>query len=65
MFALTAGGAELDFKVGATGGPKKWKTVSAGELELPAGKTELKLTCKSIVKSGVVKVVKISLKPAK
>ena len=63
-FVLTAGDAELDFKVGRTGGPKQWKTISAGELKLPAGKTELQLTCKSIVKSGVVKVVKTSLKPA-
>ena len=63
-FVLSAGGAELDFKVGPTGGPKRWKEVSAGELELPAGKTELQLTCKSIVKSGVVKVAKIRLKPA-
>ena len=63
-FVLTAGGAELEFKIGRTGGPKKWKEVSVGELELPAGKTELRLTCKSIVKSGVVKVVKIRLKPA-
>ena len=62
-YVLTAGGAEFDFKIGATGGPKKWKEVSVGKLELPAGKVELKLTCKSIVKSAVVKLVKIRLMP--
>lgn len=62
-FELSAGNANHTFKVGSNGNPKAWKAISAGSIELQGGKAELQLTCKSIVKKGVVKVATITLKP--
>ena len=64
-FVLSAGDVKLPFGIGASGGPKVWKNLSVGSFELPAGKVELQLRCKSIVKKGVVKVANMSLRPVK
>ena len=64
QFVLRVGDVEQPISIGSTGGPKDWKNLSVGSIELPAGKVELQLTCKSIAKKGVVKVANISLRPA-
>ena len=63
-FMLSAGDAKHVFKVAATGGPKAWKKINVGSLDLSAGKVEFQLSCKSIAKKGVVKITAIALKPA-
>ena len=62
-FIISAGDAKYPFKVPSTGGPKAWKKINAGSLDLPAGKIEFQLSCKSIAKKGVVKVVSITITP--
>jgi len=62
-FVLSSGGVEQPCVVKPTGGPKKWKKQVLGSIELPAGKVELKLQCKSIVKKAVVKIATVSLQP--
>lgn len=63
-FVLSAGDVELPCSVTPTAGPKDWQKLSLGSIELPAGKVELQLQCKSIVAKGVVKVATVSLQPA-
>ena len=62
-YAVSVGDVELPCVVKPTGGPKDWKKQVLGSIELPAGKVEFKLECKSIVKKGVVKISAIALKP--
>ena len=62
-FVISVGDVEHSFKVGPTGGPKQWKTVSAGTLDFPAGPVEIQLSCKSIKGDAVIKVAKLILRP--
>jgi len=62
-YVVSVGGVEIPCVVTPTGGPKDWKKQVLGSIELPAGKVELKLECKSIAKKGVVKIAVVSLKP--
>ena len=63
-FVLSVGDTKLPCVITPTGGPKDWKKQSLGTIKLPAGKVELKLECKSIVKKGVVKIATVSLQNA-
>ena len=62
-FVLSVKDFEQNFMIKSTGDPKEWESLSAGSIELPAGKVELQLRCKSIVKKGIVKVATMTLKP--
>ena len=63
-FVISVGDVEQPVAVKSTGDPKVYESISAGSIELPAGKVELELRCKSIVKKGIVKVASVTLKPA-
>lgn len=63
--AVKAGSQELVFTTQDTGGFQKWKEVSLGQIELPAGKTRLVIDPVDKKKSAVLDVQKIVLTPVK